>query len=810
MKFSPESPELTAYALGELPEPMRSALETQLAADPALQAELAALRTTAQQLRTELAAEPQPELAPVQRAWIAGRLDQVAAQQRGASSPRGRRTFPWWWVLCSGATAAVVTALTMRSLVWTDSNLGRPRETSPLVSRSTSADTITPVPLTQSPEAPPPPAAVAAKTLSTQPVDAPPPTPVRIITANADSLRSDAYRIAETPVTAAGRSPSPISADRAESILPSSKIVPTKPTPTTTPTLPPAISPSSSVSPRSGISASSLEVRPRARLEVESRGSGSAGLGGSALDKSLSYAAPDSGIATVPNSRLPRVEPELARRYLQPRGESSTERYAPIVENPFRPVDQAPLSTFGMDVDTASYANARRFLREGSLPPPDAVRLEEFINYFPYDLPSAKGSDPFGVVVEIAECPWNQAHRLVRVGLRARDLPRGERPHANLVFLVDVSGSMQPENKLPLVKKSLRLLVDQLTPRDTVALVTYAGEAGVALNPTSGSEKSKIIEAIDRLAAGGSTHGSAGIQTAYDLARKSFVKEGVNRVLLCTDGDFNVGTTSHEGLLALITEQARSGVFLSVLGYGMGNYQDATTELLADKGNGNYAYIDSFSEARKVLREQLQATLVTVAKDAKIQIEFNPAKVASWRLLGYENRVLADRDFKDDQKDAGDVGAGQSVTALYELVPAGPQLAGAGPLRYQRPAEASSPDRSAAGIKTGMAEFRDELLFLKVRHKLPDAATSTEWTVAVKDDDRAWSRASDDFQFSAAVAGFGLRLRNSAHGGAVSYELIQRLAQEGLGSDRDGYRAEFIDLVRQAQRLSGQGGGIRP
>lgn len=800
--FTPDSPELTAYALGELPATERAALEAQLAADPSLQAEVAALKATAAQLCSEMAAEPQPELAVVQREWIAAQAEQRTAKTQSAASPQARPANRWWWILCGGGGAiAILTAgLLLPSL----------KKKSPFSGQLASVSETAPqIPSTR---------AVVTPTENESLVSLAD-EPALVVTANQDAVgRPEA---AETASISGGvqpqNSPQPEKgkSERARDLSPDSittepSVVARSPIDTASASAPlpaPAAPPANRVdffAPQSGLAAqaSSGANGPATRSSQRTE------LGRGTAGKSLALTTPDSSRGYRPAPAAESRDTKglgtlLRKRYeLSPTPESSAERYAHIVENEFRSVDQTTISTFGMDVDTASYANVRRFLREGKLPPADAVRLEELINYFPYSLPSAKGSDPFGVVVETAECPWNSAHRLIRIALRARDVSHGERPPANIVFLVDVSGSMEPENKLPLVKKSLRLLVEQLTPRDTVAIVTYAGEAGIAMEPTRGSDKEIIYTTIDRLSAGGSTHGSAGIVTAYELARKAFVKEGVNRVLLCTDGDFNVGTTSQEGLLELITQQAKSGVFLSVLGYGMDNYQDATTELLADKGNGNYAYIDSFAEARKVLREQLHSTLVTVAKDAKIQVEFNPARVASWRLLGYENRSLADQDFKDDHKDAGDVGAGQSVTVLYEVQPAGTTLASAENLRYQ---PRSAPKGAAQPVptkKTAAGDFRDELLYLKIRHKLPEASKSTEWTVAVKDDERSWIRASDDFQFSAAVAGFGMLLRNSPHDGAVSYDLVQRLAQEGLGPDKEGYRAEFVDLVRRAQRLA--------
>jgi Ca-activated chloride channel homolog len=485
----------------------------------------------------------------------------------------------------------------------------------------------------------------------------------------------------------------------------------------------------------------------------------------------------------------PGAEPEPLEAI--PQG-FNTESYAHLTDNPFLTVSENPLSTFSIDVDTASYSIVRRFLSEGQLPPKDAVRIEEMINYFTYDYPQPTGEDPFSANVEIAGCPWNTDHRLARIGLKGREITRGQRPAANLVFLIDVSGSMQPANKLPLLKECLKLLTEELTANDRVTIVVYAGAAGEVLPPTSGADKRKIRRALDALESGGSTHGSQGIQLAYQSATENFIRDGVNRVILCTDGDFNVGVTSAGDLTRLIEEKAKSGVFLSVLGFGMGNYKDSTTEMLADKGNGNYAYIDTLNEGRKVLVEQMNGTLVTIAKDVKIQVEFNPAQVAGYRLIGYENRMLRKEDFNNDQKDAGEIGAGHTVTALYEIVPAGRRVEGAGvdPLKYQQPGRLSS----AAG--------GDELLTLKLRYKEPEGDTSKLMTTPVSDRGATFGRASVDFKFASAVAAFGMILRDSPHKGTATLGAVLSMAREGQGGDREGYRKEFLQLIAEAQRIA--------
>jgi secreted protein with Ig-like and vWFA domain len=479
------------------------------------------------------------------------------------------------------------------------------------------------------------------------------------------------------------------------------------------------------------------------------------------------------------------------------RSAPGSESYTPIQENPLTAVLREPLSTFSIDVDTASYANTRRFLNRSSLPPRDAVRIEELVNYFPYNLeaPALDSPHPFAVHVEVADCPWQPQHRLARIGIQGKKIGLEQR-NSNFVFLVDVSGSMNQPDKLPLVKESLRLLVEQLDEKDRVSLVTYAGSSGLVLPPTSGDQKDRIFAAIDNMTSGGSTHGSAGIQVAYEQAIAGFIPEGVNRVILCSDGDFNVGISSPSDLEKLITEKARSGVFLSVLGYGTGNLKDRTMETLADKGNGNYGYIDSLSEARKVLVDQMTGTLITIAKDVKIQVEFNPAQVASYRLIGYENRLLAKEDFNDDTKDAGEIGAGHSVTALYELVPVGvtPPTALVDGLKYQTPPAAAAPAAEPAPASP-------ELLTVKLRYKAPEGATSQLIEVAVTDPKTSLAAASPEFKFTTAVAAYGLMLRQSSYRGNLSWDQIRTLALEGKGSDPHGYRAEFLQLLDKARGL---------
>ncbi|HEX9931124.1 MAG TPA: VWA domain-containing protein [Pyrinomonadaceae bacterium] len=470
---------------------------------------------------------------------------------------------------------------------------------------------------------------------------------------------------------------------------------------------------------------------------------------------------------------------------------SGGERYAEINENPFLETTRAPLSTFSIDVDTASYANVRRFLNDGQKPPVNAVRIEELINYFDYDYPQPVGDVPFSVITEAAGCPWNPNHKLALIGLQGKQVSLDNLPPSNLVFLVDVSGSMNEPAKLPLVRQGLKMLVNQLSAKDRVAIVVYAGTSGLVLPSTPGERKREILNAIDNLEAGGSTNGGQGIQLAYRVAQENFINGGNNRVILATDGDFNVGVTGDDELVRLIENKRQSGVFLSVLGFGSGNYNDSMMEKLSNKGNGNYAYIDSLEEARKSLGQQIAGTLYTIAKDVKIQVEFNPAQVASYRLIGYENRLLADRDFNDDRKDAGEIGAGISVTALYEIVPAGQKIENPGvdKLKYSTPVETVGTNGS-------------ELLTVKLRYKKPDENESRLLSIGLANGQNQFESASENLRFATSVAGFGLLLRDSRYKGNASWNNIVNIARNSRGNDLKGYRAEFVELVEKARRVS--------
>ncbi|MAG55318.1 MAG: hypothetical protein CMJ83_03420 [Planctomycetes bacterium] len=469
------------------------------------------------------------------------------------------------------------------------------------------------------------------------------------------------------------------------------------------------------------------------------------------------------------------------------------ESYDTIVENPFQLPTKVPLSTFSIDVDTASYANVRRFLTRSTLPPKNAVRIEELVNYFSYDdpAPQAGSEHPFRVTTEVSRCLWNLDHRIVRIGFRAKDIPKQERPASNLVFLIDVSGSMSDQNKLPLLKKCMQALVKTLDENDRVAIVVYASASGLVLDSTNCSNQDDILKALGSLSAGGSTNGGEGIQLAYQKAVENFIPKGTNRVVLCTDGDFNVGVTDRGQLEELIQDRAKTGVYLSVLGFGSGNLKDATMEQLADKGNGNYSYIDGYDEGHKVLVREMTGTLLTVAKDVKLQVEFNPGKVAAWRLLGYENRVLAAQDFNNDKKDAGELGAGHTICALYEIVPAGTdaEVPGIDPLKYQ-----NNPGLSQAALT-------DELLTVKIRYKKLEDTFSVRFDLPVKSSDRSFDAASIDLRFASAVCAFGLLLRDSAYKGSATWEGILEVAKGAKGEDTHGDRQGFLDLVGKAMGL---------
>lgn len=471
----------------------------------------------------------------------------------------------------------------------------------------------------------------------------------------------------------------------------------------------------------------------------------------------------------------------------------NTESYRAINENGFHTAKTEPLSTFSIDVDAASYSNVRRFINNGALPPADAVRIEEMINYFDYEYPQPTGNDPVNIITEMANAPWNPQHKLVQIGLQGKTIATDNLPPSNLVFLIDVSGSMNQPNKLPLLVSSFKLLTDQLRDKDKIAIVVYAGNSGLVLPSTPGDDKETIKNALNKLHASGSTGGGAGLKLAYKVAADNFVKGGNNRVILATDGDFNVGASSDAEMQHLIEQERQSGIFLTVLGYGMGNYKDSKMETLADKGNGNYAYIDNITEARKILVNEFGGSLFTLAKDVKLQIEFNPNKVQAYRLIGYENRLLNKEDFNDDKKDAGELGSGHTVTALYEIIPVGIKskfIRNVDDLKYQKPAEKKSNNLS------------DELLTVKLRYKQPNGSSSKLLSKSVPAQNTFANNTSNNFRFAAAVAEFGFLLRNSEYKQNATFDELIALAENAKGKDKEGYRSEFIKLVKSAKLMA--------
>lgn len=494
----------------------------------------------------------------------------------------------------------------------------------------------------------------------------------------------------------------------------------------------------------------------------------------------VSYDMVSSGYSSRPAPpRRPHYEP------------MNTNDFNAIEDNNFKSVQNNPLSTFSSDVDKASYSIVRKFINGGFLPPKDAVRIEEMINYFDYSYDSPKGKDPVAIYTEVAICPWNEKHQLMKIGLQAQKIDKENLPPSNIVFLMDVSGSMYGPTRLDLVKSSFKMLTKELRPQDRVAIVVYSGAAGLVLPSTSGAEKETIIRALDQLTAGGSTAGGEGINLAYKIAQENFVTGGNNRVILATDGDFNVGASSDADMKRLIEEKRKSGVFLSVLGYGMGNYKDNKMETIADAGNGNYAYINDIAEANRVLVKEFGGTLFTVAKDVKLQVEFNPAYVQGYRLIGYENRLLNDEDFKDDKKDAGDMGAGHTVTALYELIPAGARskwIKDVDPLKYQNNSTSRGSDNS-------------EIANVKIRYKQPDGEESTPIEKSVSNSVLAFNQASEDFRFAASIASFGMLLRDSEFKQNTKYARTIDMAKASKGADEEGDRAEMIKLMQKARYM---------
>lgn len=770
-RISADDPRLTAYALGELEGDARAEVETLLRGDPEGRSTVAEIRACAGRLGAALATESSGESPSERGAEPVAEVAEVVSRTESLG-PSGRTRPPGWWLGWTGvaALAAACVALALTVLTRTSKPAGPP------------------VPAAMSREAP----ATALATPVDEPVRtvvAPGPTPERV--ADAVAIAAPRGLLAQTQFVEEARKLRRWGQPLSQPVFPA---------PTGTP-MGYATAPQEKAAPWSGLDQSLRDPRTdvpwrygseplpqvdreaiamRARRQMEQH-------------PLARFASLNGALAAHEPTRREPVLLASAPRF-------DTEAYAYRPDNEFVSVREHPLATFAADVDTASYANARRMLEQGQWPAADAVRIEEWLNYFTYDdpPPSADRQEPLASSLEIAEAPWAPEHRLVRIALKARELPLSARDAANLVFLLDVSGSMNEPNRLPLVKESMRLLLRRLRADDRVAIVTYASGSELVLPSTEVARSREIIAAIDGLHAAGSTNGARGLQLAYEMAKASFVPGGVNRVLLCTDGDFNQGVTSEGELVRLIREKAKAGVFLSVLGFGSGNCKDALLQQVADRGNGHYGYVDTLREAERLLVEQVSGTLVTVAKDVKLQVEFNPARVAQYRLLGYEKRLLAKEAFNVEDADAGELGAGHSVTVLFELIPVRGEMTGADaaavdPLRYQ-------PSR-ALPVQLP-PEIAAEWLTLKVRYQEPAAQVSRKAEFPLLDRGGRFADASADFKFASAVAGFAMLLRDSPHRGTVTFQRVLDWANDAASHDPGGYRAEFMELVRKAESLS--------
>lgn len=766
MKTTPDDPRLSAYLFEELGPKEKALLEKELADNPELRSELEELRSLEKQLQTSLKKEAEVfGLSATQSAAVARAMSE-SKKRPGFRLPLLEAFFnrPGLSFACAVLLVGLCLYAVRDMVVISNSFLAAQRENVVTSSPDAVADMMVELP-------------VETETALEQAGESMEQAQPVSDTVTGSGSSGSVPMVSDIPL--AGKlfaSKDGIRSDGASLLVPPSS---------------PANKPSSSQAvARGGGSEITIVSGERSRVRVQ----------GELLypKQYVSSQVVDEGVYTATNNKGAVLSGYADAGYMysfMPKNKAANEAYESVVDNPFKSVGEEPLSTFSIDVDTASYTNLRRFLNQGLLPPPNAVRIEEMLNYFSYDYPQPVGEAPFTVSMEVAACPWNPKHQLAHVGIQGRNVSSTKRAPLNLVFLIDVSGSMSDENKLPLVKKALQLLVKNLNPTDRVALVTYAGNSRLALPSTPATQKTKILQALENLESGGSTNGEGGILRAYDVAREHFIRKGINRVILATDGDFNVGVSNREELVTMIQKQAKSGVYLNIFGFGMGNLKDATLEQLANKGNGIYGYIDSYQEARKVFAEQVNSTLITIAKDVKIQIEFNPARVGAYRLIGYENRMLNKEDFNDDRKDAGEIGAGHSVTALYELIPPGVGLddGKVDPLKYQmNPVE---PSRLTAAARSR------EVMTLKLRYKEAGGGSSKLLKFEALDSGYDWMESSNNFRFAASVAAFGMVLRDSPHRGESDFPLIEKLAQAAMGKDPDGYRREYLRLVRSAAEM---------
>lgn len=821
MSIVPDDPRLTAYALGELDDADRPEIEALLATDPEARTFLEDVRETARLLAESLRDEPRPTLEPEHHQAIESRL---VTEEPPARKPRRR------WVKLALAASLLGLSFTL-VYPWFRPRRDNDRQVAMVVD-SSDAMTASPEDRFRSPategqhrsklgrlgEAPAPLAARAGdvdvnvlndESLPARPSTEPiPSAPALGVVAQAGEeryyMRGD--QVTSFRSTTRGLTPRPESLEQARGTPGQPKVFVVDGAALAGIAGPSATTFNGAQQTVAGNKPSQNQLGRyatpgrKAALPEQNPPPAKAGLAiqkrEGVVEESLARDKAKDGESeilakSVDESKAIQDLGTARKKRLQEDAMADGEVHQAIVDNPFLPVIENPLSTFSIDVDTASYSNVRRYLNQNARPPADAVRIEEMVNYFPYSYPAPKAGEPFSVNCEVARCPWDADHRLVRIGLKGREIDRDKRPPSNLVFLIDVSGSMDQIDKLPLLKAGMKLLAEQLGENDRVAIVVYAANEGLVLDSTRADRKAEILSSLEQLQAGGSTNGGKGIQLAYDLAVRNFIKGGTNRVILATDGDFNVGITEGPDLDKLIEEKRQTGVFLSVLGFGQGNVKHDKLEGLADKGNGQYCYIDSIKEARKVLVEQIGGTLVTIAKDVKIQVKFDAEKTSAYRLIGYENRMLQNRDFEDDKKDAGEIGAGHCVTALYEVVPPKKEGAVAINSRVQ-----------ASQLAQQAARGNARLLEVHLRFKAPDGDVSKLIVSPADDDGLDFAAASGDFRFASSVAGFGMLLRNSPYKGSLSWDGLLELASGAVGADPGGYRKEFLELARKAQEIA--------